>query len=229
MRETAAWCWAGVPGDVLRLQRGQHLAGSRLVTSLFLVLFPGLLVLLVADKVEIVSQCRRCQYMCRRGSAGEAWEYRSMPRDSLSVKDSPALDLRRASFRALPLVSSCLLALMWEHNFTERVHSQMRVSARRMSEHMHCQKTLGALRHTPQCIPVTQTLFVCRAFMGALFQRLGLGCVAGRALVDHLFTTCTLCPGTVATPRLDVAGFAIAPRLASVTLAHFGVFVFAKS
>ena len=69
----------GVPSDALRFLVGQELADFRLATCFFRSLVAGLIVFLGADKVEIVSQCERCQYMCRLGRAGEAQEYRAMP------------------------------------------------------------------------------------------------------------------------------------------------------
>jgi len=59
--ETAARCLGGVPSDALRLLVGQELAGFRLARCLLSSLAADLIVFLGADKVEIVSQCRRCQ------------------------------------------------------------------------------------------------------------------------------------------------------------------------
>ena len=97
-------CWVALPGDVMRLLLGQLLAGCRLDTSLLLSLYLRLST--DVDKVTYISQCERCQYMCRLGgkrarlqhSAG--WQYRAMYRDCCSVNSSPAVDLSRASFIA---------------------------------------------------------------------------------------------------------------------------------
>ena len=60
--------------------------------------------------------------------------------DSWFVSGSPALDLRRVSFPAFLWIVLQFSALMWTHKITGRVHSQMRVSARRKLRHMHCDK-----------------------------------------------------------------------------------------